>query len=157
MDGVSDRNSRLDDNSRFCISVCSYFFDETQYIFYCRAVKEVGLGIIVGRCGNDDILSIRICGFGICCGIKSQSSLFMFCQIPFYIIILNRALPGIDHIHFFFNDIHCRYIVMLGKKHCKREAYIAGSCHSNLLAFHFRHFDLIIDNDIARFKAKHSR
>ena len=78
--------------------------------FYGRGVKEILLRIIVGRRCNDDEIGIPVSGFCIQRGSQVQ---ILLCQILFNVIILDRRLTVIDHIHLFRDNIHRRHMIML--------------------------------------------
>lgn len=60
--------------------------------------------------------AVRTCFFTIKCSSKIK---FLFCEIHFNVIVLNRGLSVVNKVYFFWNDINCCYVIVLGKKGSK--------------------------------------
>lgn len=68
--------------------------------------------------------------------IQSCSQIqILFCQILFNIVILNRGLPVIDHVHLLRDNIHSSYLMMLGKQGRNRQSNITRSSNRNFIVF----------------------
>ena len=112
---VSDRNSRLDNNSWFVNTVRSNLEDESNNSFNSATIKKVLLGIIVCWSSNDNVICISISNGCVCsCGeIEFARTVFCFGKILFYVVILNWTDIVVQLLDFFRNDIYCSDMVVL--------------------------------------------
>lgn len=83
---------------------------QLNHCFYGRSIKDILLGIIVGRCRDDDEIGIPVSSFCIQRGSQIQ---ILLCQILFNIIILDGRLTMVYHVYLFRDNIHrCHMIVL---------------------------------------------
>ena len=122
---VTYGNRRLDNHDGLRIDLQ----DQIDHLFDMACVKIVLDGVVVCRSGNHDKIRIPIGGGAIQCGGEIQRLLG---QISFNIVILNRRLFPIQHLHLLGNNINCGYLMMLCQQCGDRQANIAGSGYGDL-------------------------
>ena len=122
---VTNRDGALDNHNGFWI----VFDDQFNDSFYSTCVKKVLLAIVICRCSNHHEISITVC---LLCIQRCGQIQFLFCQILFNVLILNRRLFVIDQLYFLRNDIYCRHLVMLRQQRSNRKTNITSTSHSNL-------------------------
>ena len=71
------------------------------------------LAIVVGRGGNDNKISIGVCGLSI---QRCRQIQLSFCEVLLDIIIPNRRLSIVDQFNFLRNNINCGYLMVLRKQ-----------------------------------------
>ena len=85
-------------------------FHQFDDLLHMTRVKVVLHRVIVCRGGDDNEVSIRIS----LCPIQCRSQVeFLFSQVFFDVIVLNRRLAAVYQVHFFGNHVYCRYLMVL--------------------------------------------
>ena len=80
-----------------------------------------------GRYNNK--VCIRVCRLCIqSCGQVQ----FFFCEVFLDIVILNRGLTVVNHVHLFRNNIHSCHLMVLRKQGRNRQTNITGTSNRNL-------------------------
>ena len=127
--GISHRNGGLDDHNRIRVIL----HDQLDHSLDCGCVKKVLLAVVICRSRNNNKVRIAVGEFGVQrCG---QIQL-LFSQILFNILILNRRLFTVDQFHFFRDDIHSIYFMVLRQQCGYRKANIAGTSNCNRVILH---------------------
>ena len=126
-------------------------------------VEEIPLGIVIGRGGDDDDFRIFIGRFPVGGGGEVQ---ILLRQVLLDVLILDRRLPVVHHVHLFRNDIHRHHMVVLGKKGGQRKAHIPRTCycyihnrsslyHIILNVYHLFYTILLKSQNRITYQAKH--
>ena len=119
--GVSYRDGRLNDYCRLILgrSVFCRLHDKLYDRFHSAAVKEVLLGIIVGRrCYNDKIgVSVSLSCVSGRLEVQLSRSLLRFPQKLLDIFVLDRRFIVIELLHLLRDNVHCGDIVVLGEEY----------------------------------------
>ena len=103
--------------------------------FYCRAVKEVLLGIVIRRRGDNDEVSVLVCGCAVCGGMEIElaGSFFGFAHELLDVVVLDGGLEVVDLLDLLRNDVDRGDIVVLGEKDSQRETDVAGAGDSDVV------------------------
>ena len=128
---IADGYRGFDYDGRLGGAVRSNVKDKSDDGFYSAAVEEVLLGVIVGRGGNDDVVGVPI-GTGCVCGcreVKRARAAFGFCEVLFYVVILNGADVVVEFFDFLRHDVYCGDMIVLRKQDGQGEADVAGACY----------------------------
>ena len=135
--GVSYRNGRLNDDCRLILRrfVCRGLHDKLYNSFHSTAVKEILLGIIVGRRSHNDKIRVFISLSCIrsCLEAQLSRSLFRFSQKLLNILIPDRRFIIVELLHFLRNDIHRGDVVVLGEQNSEGQTDVAGSGDGDLV------------------------
>ena len=105
----------FDNDGRLGGAVCGNVKNKLDDRFYGAAVEEVLLGIVVGRCGNDDVVGVCVsagcvCG---CCEVKFAGAGFGFCEVLFYVVVLNGADVVVEFLNLLRYDVYRSDVVVL--------------------------------------------
>lgn len=118
--GVAYRNRGFDDHHRLRVDahhILNHRFDRT-------GIEVVGLGIVVGWCGDDDVIRPGICFALVQRGLEIE---FFIGEVILDLGIFDRRLLAVKHRNFFGNDIDRDHFIVLGKQDGVGEADVAGS------------------------------
>ena len=118
--GVADRDGGLDDHHRARIDG-QHVFD---HCFDRAGVEVVGLGIVVGRGGDDDVIGAGVSLLLIQRGLEIERAMG---EIVFDLDIFDRRLFAVQHRHFFGQDIERHHLIVLGEQNGIGESDVAGS------------------------------
>ena len=121
---VAYRDGRLDDHDGIGVDA----HDEFDHLFYMRRVEEVLHAVVVGRCGNDDEVSLTISLLAI--GGKCNIERFLFQEL-LNIIVLDRRLMLLEHLDLLLHDIYRCDMLMLSKQCGNAQTHVAcaGYCY----------------------------
>ena len=107
--GVANRNGGLDDHN--CIRIVLH--DQLDHSLNRRCVEMLRVTVVVRRGRYNNKVRIRVCSLCIqCCGQVQ----FFFCEILLDIVILNRGLTVVNHVHLLRDDIHSSHLMVLGEQ-----------------------------------------
>ena len=92
--------------------------------------------VVVGRCGDDDEVSVLVCLHAIGGSLQVE---YLFSQVLLDVVVLDRRPAMVDQLYFLWYDIHSRHLMMLAKQCDDAKTYIACTCHCyfNILVCHF--------------------
>ena len=135
--GVTYRDGRLNDDRRLILgrSVFCRLHDKFYDRFHSAAVKEVLLGIIVGRrCYNDKIgISVSLSRVRGRLKVQLSRSLLRFSKKLLDILVFDRRFIVVELLYLLLDDVHCGYIVVLGKEYGEGQTDVAGSGDGDLV------------------------
>ena len=169
--GVSYRNGRLDDDRRLILgrSVFCRLHDKLYDRFHSAAVKEVLLGIVVGRrCHNNKIrVSVSLSRVSGRLEIQLSRPLLRFSKKLLDILVLDLRFVVVELLHLLRDNVHCGDIVVLGEEYGEGQTDVTGSGDGDLVGLlvgvrpregcsfvgGYRRV-LLIDKEICRFKTQ---
>ena len=121
----SHRDGRLDHHHSIRIHLQNLADDS----LHRRSVKEILLGIIIGRSSYHHKLRIPISSFRIQSRLQIK---LILSKIFLDIFILDRRPPCVDHRHLLRHDIHSCHAVVLSNECRQRKSDISSSRNCNL-------------------------
>ena len=121
----SDRNRGLNDHDGIWIVLHHQLNDR----FDRAGVKEILSRIIIGRRRNNDEVRVLVRRFRI---HRRRQIQCLLCQVLLDIVILDRRLSMIHHVHLFWDDIHCHHMIVLRKKRRQRQTHIHCTSYRNI-------------------------
>jgi len=112
---IADGDCGFDHDGWLGGTICGGVQDEPDDGFYGAAVEEVLLGVVVGRCGNDDVVGVCVsagcvCG---CCEVKFAGAGFGFGKVLFYVVVLDGADVVVEFLNFLRHDVYRGDVVVL--------------------------------------------
>ena len=127
---VAHRNRGLNNHN----GVRVVLHDQLDHSLDSRCVEVLGVAIVVGRSRNNNKVRTRVCSLCIqSCGQVQ----FFFCEILLDIVILNRGLTVVDHVHLLRDNIHSSHLMVLGEQCRNRQTNITGTSNRNFIVlFH---------------------
>lgn len=133
--GVADRDCGLDHDGGLGLSGFGDIQDQTDHGLDGRAVEVVGLGVVIGRRGDDDEVGIFVCRFRIGGRGQFQSAFagLRLGEVFLDVVILDRGDVIVELFDLVRDDIHGCNIVILCEQNGQRQAYIARSRDSDVV------------------------
>ena len=106
---VAHRNGGLDDHDGIRVVL----HDQLDHSLDCARVEVLRVAVVVCRSRYNNKVRISVCNLCIqSCGQVQ----FLFCEILLDIVILNRGLTVVDHVHLLRDNIHSSHLMVLAEK-----------------------------------------
>jgi len=119
-DGIADRDGGFDDHHRLWVDGD----DVTDHRLDGLSVEVIGLGVVVCRRGDDDVVRADV---GLLFIERCVEVERLVLKEIFDLCVFDRRFLSIQHRHLLGNDVEADYFVVLRQQHAIRQANIPGS------------------------------
>jgi hypothetical protein len=96
----------------------------TRHGLDAAGVEVVGLGVVVGGGGDDDVIGP---GVGLVLVERGAQVQGLVRQEVLDVDVVDGAAPGVDHLHLGRHDVERHHLVVLGQKNGVGKTDVAGA------------------------------